>query len=81
MLDIAICEDERFQQGELEEMLYTLGKKLGIYLEVSVHERGESLLADVNHGAHYDVIYLDIEMDGMSVISIKALTRCQAAIS
>ena len=25
MLDIAICEDERFQQGELEEMLYTLG--------------------------------------------------------
>ena len=48
MLDIAICEDERFQQGELEEMLYTLGKKLGIYLEVSVYERGESLLIMVS---------------------------------
>lgn len=62
MLDIAICEDERFYQGELEEMLYALGRKLGIYLEVSVYERGESLLAEVDKRAQYDVIYLDIEM-------------------
>ena len=77
MLDIAICEDERFQQGELEEMLYTLGKKLGIYLEVSVYERGESLLADVNHGVHYDVIYLDIEMDGMDGLHVAEELRSQ----
>ena len=77
MLDIAICEDERFQQGELEEMLYTLGKKLGIYLEVSVYERGESLLADVNYGAHYDVIYLDIEMDGMDGLHVAEELRSQ----
>ena len=77
MLDIAICEDERFQQGELEEMLYTLGKKLGIYLEVSVYERGESLLADVNHGAHYDVIYLDIEMEGMDGLRVAEELRSQ----
>ena len=77
MLDIAICEDERFQQGELEEMLYTLGKKLGIYLEVSVYERGESLLAEVDKRAQYDVIYLDIEMEGMDGIRVAEELRNQ----
>lgn len=70
VLDIAICEDERYQQGELEENLYALGKKLGICLEVYVYERGESLLAEVRRGRQYDMVYLDIELGGMSGISL-----------
>lgn len=70
MLDIAVCEDERYQQGELEEMLYALGKKLGILLEVSVYEHGESLLAEVDKGFCYDIVYLDIEMEGMDGICV-----------
>lgn len=27
MLDIAICEDDRYQQGELEEKLYAMGEE------------------------------------------------------
>lgn len=80
MLDIAICEDERFQQGALEEMLYALGKKLGIYLEVSVYECGESLLAEVSKGVQYDVIYLDIEMEGMDGIRVAEALRNQDRI-
>ena len=44
VLSMAICEDDRYQQGELEEKLYAMGKRLGICLEVYVYERGESLL-------------------------------------
>lgn len=70
MLDIAVCEDERYQQGELEEMLYALGKKLHICLEVEVYERGESLLAEYKRGTQYDIVYLDIEMEGMNGIRV-----------
>lgn len=70
MLDIAICEDDRYQQGELEEMLCALGKKLGILLDVSVYEHGESLLADVDKGFCYDIVYLDIKMKGMDGIRV-----------
>ena len=70
MLDIAICEDDRYQQGELEEKLYAMGKRLGICLEVYVYERGESLLAEIQRGTQYDMVYLDIELGGMSGISL-----------
>ena len=52
-------------------------KMLGIYLEVSVYERGESLLAEVDKGAQYDVIYLDIEMEGMDGIRVAEELRNQ----
>lgn len=77
MLDIALCEDERYQQGELEEMLYALGKKLGIYLEVCVYEHGEALLEEVRKGFRYDIIYLDIEMKGMNGIHVADELRSQ----
>ena len=70
MLDIAICEDDRYQQGELEEKLYAIGKRLGICLEVYVYGRGESLLAEIQRGTQYDMVYLDIELGGMSGISL-----------
>lgn len=70
MLDIAVCEDDRYQQGELEGLLYSLGRKLGISLEVYVYERGESLLAEVRKGVQYDIVYLDIEMEGMDGIRV-----------
>lgn len=70
MLDIAICEDDRYQQGELEEKLYAMGKRLGICLEVYVYERGESLLAEIQRGTQYDMVYLDVELGGMSGISL-----------
>ena len=68
MLEIAVCEDERYAQGILEELLYRLGKKRRIQLEVDVYERGESLLRAIERGERYDLIYLDIEMEGMNGI-------------
>ena len=53
MLDIAVCDDDRYLQGELEGMLYALGRKLRVGLEVYVYERGESLLAEVQKGTQY----------------------------
>lgn len=70
MLDIAVCDDDRYLQGELEGMLYALGRKLRVGLEVYVYERGEFLLAEVQKGTQYDIVYLDIEMEGMDGIRV-----------
>lgn len=81
MLDIAVCDDDRYQQGELEEMLYALGRKHGISLEVYVYERGESLLAEVRKGTRYDIVYLDIEMEGMDGIRVaEELRNCDRTL-
>lgn len=70
MLDIAICEDERYQQGQLEKLLDALGKKMHLNLEIHVYERGESLLEEIQKGTQYDIVYLDIEMKGMSGLEV-----------
>lgn len=75
MLEIAVCEDERYQQGELEELLYSLGRKLNIRLEVDVYENGEALLSSVEKGNQYDLIYLDVEMEGINGVAVARRLR------
>ena len=75
MLEIAICEDDRYQQGDLEAMVYGLGKKHGICLEVDVYENGESLLRAIQKKIKYDLVYLDIEMDGMGGVEVAERLR------
>ena len=75
MLEIAVCEDERYQQGELEELLYSLGKKHGIGLEVDVYENGESLLKAIQEKIKYDLVYLDVEMSGINGVEVAEKLR------
>lgn len=70
MLEIAVCEDERYQQARIEELLYNVGKKRGIPVEVDVYDNGERLLNAVNKGARYDLIYLDIMMGDMNGVQV-----------
>ncbi len=70
MFDIAICDDERYQLGELEEMLCSLAKKMGIYLEIHVFEQGELLLEEIRRGTQFDIIYLDIELNGINGVKL-----------
>lgn len=70
MLEIAVCEDERYQQARMEALLYDVGKKCGIPVEVDIYENGERLLNAVYKGARYDLIYLDIMMGDMNGVQV-----------
>ena len=66
MFDIAVCDDERYQLGNMEWLLGNLGKKMNLSMEIDTYESGEALLDSMRKGMRYDLIYLDIELSGMN---------------
>ena len=72
MLIVAICDDERNIGSELENTLFEIFYKLNIKADIDVFYTGEELRRHIEAGAHYDLIFLDIqfaqsETDGVEV--------------
>lgn len=66
MLKIAICDDEPMFGNKLELILLENAKKEQIQINIDVYQSGTSLLKGMWEDAvSYDIIFLDIEMDGM----------------
>lgn len=61
MVMIAICDDEMNISAELERTLRNILGKLNIKHEVDVFFAGDELCWKMDVGAHYDLIFLDIE--------------------
>lgn len=69
MIKAAICDDDKLFSGQLEEQLHSVAKAFSIPLETENFFDGSGLLEEVNRGARYDIIFMDIEMvqvDGIS---------------
>lgn len=68
MVEIALCDDDRYLLGRLEELLYELGERHRIHINIDCFEDGAKLLERVRNGERFDIIYMDIqigEMDGV----------------
>lgn len=68
MIEIALCDDDRYLLGTLEHLLYEFGEKYNVHLDIECFEHGLSLLKTVKNGERFDIIYMDIqmaEMDGL----------------
>jgi DNA-binding LytR/AlgR family response regulator len=61
MIYIAICDDEKKIGAELERILIDIFGKLNVKCEIDVFFAGEELHKKMSAGAHYDLIFLDIE--------------------
>jgi len=61
MIYVAICDDETKIGAELERTLIDILDKLNIKHEIDVFFDGEELHKKMKAGAHYDLIFLDIE--------------------
>lgn len=64
MINIAICDDETVIAGHIEELLLKICKKEHIQVNTDVFYEGESLNEEITKGTSYDIIYLDIQMEG-----------------
>jgi len=58
---VAICDDEKGIGADLENALMKMLEKINILYEIDVYFTGEALCAKIEEGAHYDLIFLDIE--------------------
>lgn len=64
MLSIAIIDDEKTAVNELKDMLSRYAKDEGESIKFDVFENAEKFLYD--YRPEYDVVFMDIEMDGMN---------------
>jgi len=58
---IAICDDEKNISAELECALIDMLGNQNIKYEIDAYHTGEELCTQIENGAHYDLIFLDIE--------------------
>ena len=58
---VAICDDEKRMGAELERAVIDIFDKMNIKVEIDVYFTGEELCASMESGAHYNLIFLDIE--------------------
>jgi len=61
MLYVAVCDDETKIGAELERALINIFNKLNVKYEIDVFFAGKELHNKMKTGAHYDLIFLDIE--------------------
>ena len=77
MITVAICDDEKKICAELECALIDIFGKLQTKHEIDVFITGEELCQKIEAGAHYDLIFLDIEFakDKINGVEVGRLIR------
>lgn len=77
MIRIAVCDDECSFVERIYAILLSCEQKSSAAMHISTYTSSGQLLYDVEEGAHFDLLFLDIEMpetDGMSLAA--AIRRC-----
>lgn len=68
MIKIAICDDEPKFVGTIQTYLENISNDYHYELDIQTYFSGEFLVKDYQAGETFDLIYLDIEMQGMDGI-------------
>jgi len=68
---VAICDDERAIGSELERVIMNILGKMNIKYEIDVYFTGEDLHLKMKNGAHYNLIFLDIEFAQNSINGVE----------
>jgi DNA-binding LytR/AlgR family response regulator len=61
MVRVAVCDDEVKTGADLERALINIFRNMQVEHDIDVFLTGEELCRRMNDGAHYDLIFLDIE--------------------
>jgi DNA-binding LytR/AlgR family response regulator len=73
---VALCDDEEIFAVTQEKLFRTILDGMNIEYDISVYESAESFLVDFSEaGIRYDLIFLDIFMDGMDGLELAKRIR------
>ncbi len=62
MINIAICDDEKYMSDKIRAMVYGFFRKKNKRVAVAQFSSGKELL---EYGSAIDILFLDIQMDGI----------------
>ncbi len=75
MIRVGLCDDEPVLLEKLNQFVSDCYGKHQIFAQVRGFEKGRSLLYEVEDGAQFDLLLLDIEMPGMNGMELAARVR------
>lgn len=70
MLRIAICDDDKIICRQLEDMLCEISEDIHEEIEIEVYYSGEEICDFLVKGNHYDLIFLDIELNEINGVEV-----------
>lgn len=71
----AVCEDEKIYADKLKKAAEDFFAKRGNTAEITVYPDGAPLLADIDKGVSYSMIFLDIQLENSDGLDIAAEIR------
>jgi DNA-binding LytR/AlgR family response regulator len=78
MLKIAVCDDDRAICSQIEDILDSRASQKVAESETLLFYSGNSLIDYIqNQGCHFDLLFLDIEMDDLNGIEVGQTIRTQ----
>ena len=78
MLNIAICDDEKYFRNEIENILITYLENCGIGYRIDAFKSGEDFSLLGIEMLKYDIVFLDINMDQMNGLETAEKIREQS---
>lgn len=76
-LRIAVCDNEQTDRAQIAGMTKEILQEADILYSISGYESGKSLLADIQNGALFHILLLDVMMDEMDGMELAATLRKQ----
>jgi len=72
---IALCDDEQMHSVILQRIIQQWSANQEEVIKTRVYQSAEAFLKDFEHGAKFDISFLDIQMGGMSGVDLAKLIR------
>lgn len=81
MFRIAICDDEKYFQEYIQELLMDYQKEKGILYEIDTFGSGKAFLESEMSSMHYKIVFLDIKMDELDgILTARKIRRMSSDI-
>lgn len=78
-MKILICDSVQVERERCYEMVIQLARRHGIHVDIKMYDRGDPMLfAFHNPEFHADIIYMDMELEGVSGIEVAKNLRKRA---
>lgn len=72
---IAVCDDDKRNCRKMKEILEMYGEENRIFLETEIYENGKNLCQRMADGKNYDLLFLDIAMEGCDGVEVGEYIR------